>query len=139
MLHVVVREHGKVALDQFIPITRDVTEGGYTVFFGDVRRWSQIDITDAPGVPVLVAATLLGSLGLALRLLRVRRKMLVVLRPAEPHQTMLFELSGSSEKFQQTFANELETLRVALAQRLATLGTPASDNPPLLGGASAPG
>lgn len=121
VLHVVVREHGKPALDEFIPITRDVSAGGYTVFFGDLRRWSQLDISDAPGVPVLMVATLLGSLGLALRLLWVRRRILVSLPQADQDQAVVFDLAGSSEKFQRTFEKELETIRAVLLERLATL------------------
>ncbi len=121
VLHVVVREHGKVALDQFIPITREVSAGGYTVFFSDLRRWSQLDVTDAPGVPVLMAATLLGSLGLLLRLLSVRRRIVVTLPAAGVNHAVAFDVTGSSEKFQRMFEEELDALRTALSGRLATL------------------
>lgn len=119
VLHVVLRERGKIVLDQFIRLTAEASGGGYTVFFGDLRRWSQIDMSDAPGVPVLLAATLLGSLGLALRLLRVRRRILVALPRAQQDQTIVFDLSGASEKFQSTFEEELAAIRAALAQQLA--------------------
>lgn len=118
VLHVVVREHGKSVLDQFIPITRDVSAGGYTVFFGGLRRWSQLDISDAPGVPVLMAGTLLGALGLALRLLCVRRRVTVSVHQID--QEIVCAVSGSSEKFHRTFEEELSVLRSALSQRLAT-------------------
>ncbi len=139
VLHVIVREHGKPVFDEFIPVTRDFTAGGYTVFFGDVRRWSQLEVVDEPAVPVLIAATLLGSLGLLLRLLRVRRRMLVVLPAAEVNHAVAFDVAGSSEKFQRMFEEELVSLRAALAQRLASLDEPAGGNPPLLGGTPASG
>jgi hypothetical protein len=127
VLHVVLRERGKIVLDQFIRLTATASGGGYAVFFGGLRRWSQLDITDTPGVPVLLAATLLGSLGLALRLLRVRRRILVALPKTDQGggSTVVFDISGSSEKFQRTFDEELGLIRVALAQRLATLAQPA--------------
>ncbi len=120
VLRVVVRERGDVVLDQFIPSTRDVTAGGYTVYFGGVRRWSQLDVSDEPGVPVLMVATLLGSLGLALRLLRVRRRIVVTLPSDVKASTRAFDLAGASEKFQRQFEEELESLRAALSVRLAT-------------------
>ena len=121
VLHVVLRERGNIVLDQFIRLTAEASGGGYAVHFGSLRRWSQIDMSDAPGVPVLLAATLLGSLGLALRLLRVRRRILVALPRAEQDQTVVFDVTGASEKFQRTFEAELGIIRAALAQRLATL------------------
>ena len=121
VLHVIVREHGKPVFDEFIPITREATAGGYTVFFGDVRRWSQIDVVDEPAVPVLIAATLLGSLGLLLRLLSVRRRIVVSLPAAEVNHAVAFDVTGSSEKFQRMFEEELDALRTALSGRLATL------------------
>lgn len=124
VLHVVLRDHGKIVFDQYIRLKDEASGGGYTVFFGGLRRWSQIDMSDAPGVPVLLAATLLGSLGLVLRLLRVRRRILVALPRAEQDQTVGFELSGGSEKFQRTFEAELGVIRAALAQRLAALSSP---------------
>ena len=125
VLHVVLRENGKIVLDQFVRLTAEASGGGYTVFFGKLRRWSQIDISDAPGVPVLLAATLLGSLGLALRLLRVRRRILVAFPRPEQDQSVVFDVSGASEKFQRTFETELGIIRAALTQRLATLTSPA--------------
>ena len=124
MLHVVLREDGKIVLDQFIRVTAEASGGGYTVFFGGLRRWTQIDVSDAPGVPVLLAATLLGSLGLALRLLRVRRRILVWLPKADPDRSIGFDLSGASEKLQRTFEEELGSIRAALAQQLATVAAP---------------
>ena len=112
-------------LDQFIRLTAEASGGGYTVHVGSLRRWSQIDMSDAPGVPVLLVATLLGSLGLALRLLRVRRRILVALPRAEQDQTVVFEVTGASEKFQRTFEIELGIIRAALTQRLAALPSPA--------------
>jgi len=125
VLHVVLRERGMIVLDQFIRLTAEASGGGYSVHFGGVRRWSQIDVSDAPGVPVLLVATLLGSVGLALRLLRVRRRILVALPRAEQDQRVVFNVSGASEKFQRTFETELGIIRAALAQRLATLTSPA--------------
>ena len=124
VLHVVLRERGKIVLDQFIRLTAEASGGGYTVYFGGLRRWSQIDMSDAPGVPVLLAATLLGSLGLALRLLRVRRRILVALPRAEQDQSVVFDVTGASEKFQRTFEAELGIIRAALAGQLATLTSP---------------
>ena len=121
VLHVVLRERGNIVLDQFIRLTAEASGGGYAVHFGSLRRWSQIDMSDAPGVPVLLAATLLGSLGLALRLLRVRRRILVALPRAEQDQNVVFDVSGGSEKFQRTFEAELGIIRTALAGQLATL------------------
>lgn len=123
VLHVVLRERGQIVFDQFIRLTATASGGGYAVFFGNLRRWSQLDMSDAPGVPVLLAATLLGSLGLALRLLRVRRRILVALPKVDQGEgpSVVFDLSGSSEKFQRTFDEELGTIRAALAPRLATL------------------
>ncbi len=125
VLHVVLRERGKIVLDHFIRVTAEATGGGYTVHFGGVRRWSQIDMSDAPGVPVLLVATLLGSLGLALRLLRVRRRILVAVPRAQQDQRVVFDVSGGSEKFQRTFETELGIIRAVLTQRLATLPPPA--------------
>ncbi|HET6591856.1 MAG TPA: cytochrome c biogenesis protein ResB [Xanthomonadales bacterium] len=130
VLHVVVRERGKAAFDQFIPVTRDASAGGYTVFFGDVRRWSQIDVSDAPGVPVLMAGALLGALGLALRLLWVRRRVVVSLPEVPPGQEVIFDVTGSSEKFQRLFEEELATLRAAIAQRLTALSAPEGERNP---------
>lgn len=121
VLRVVLREDGKIVLDQFIRQWADASGGGYAVHFGSLRRWSQIDLSDAPGVPVLLVATLLGSLGLALRLLGVRRRILVVLPRAEPGQAVAFHLSGTSEKYQRTFEAELGVIRAALTEQLATL------------------
>ncbi|MDH5513226.1 MAG: cytochrome c biogenesis protein ResB [Gammaproteobacteria bacterium] len=125
VLHVVVHERGQSAFDRFIPMTRDVSAGGYTVFFGGLRRWSQIDVSDAPGVPVLMAGALLGVLGVALRLLCVRRRIVVSLPGVAQDQTLAFDVTGASEKFQRLFEEELATLRAALAERLAALSQPA--------------
>lgn len=130
VLRVVVRERGSAILDQFVPVTRDVTAGGYTVYFGGVRRWSQLDVSDAPGMPVLMAAMLLGSLGLALRLLRVRRRVVVTLSGQGQASKSAFDLAGTSEKFQRHFEEELANLRTALAERLATPVEPTRSDVP---------
>ena len=44
-------------------------------------------------------------------------------------QAQTFELTGSSEKFQRTFENELDSIRAALAEQLATLAGPAGSHP----------
>jgi len=121
VLHVVVHEDGRVILDQFVPSMGTADGGGYTVHFGSLRRWSQIDVVDDPAPAVLIVATLLGSLGLALRLLCVRRRVTVSLRHV--NQEIVFAVSGSTEKFQRTFEEELSVLRSALSQRLATPAT----------------
>lgn len=118
VLHVVLRDQDKVVLDEFIPITRDVSAGGYSVFFGKVRRWSQLDISDAPGVPALIAATLLGSLGLLLRLLSVRRRVVVTLSGADGDRAVALDVTGACEKFPHAFEEELDSIRAALAQQL---------------------
>lgn len=120
VLHVKVREQDKIVFDEFIPVTREFSGGGYTVSFGEVRRWSQLDFTDAPGVPVLIAATLFGSLGLLLRLLSVRRRIVVSLTGTDVNQAVAFEVAGTSEKFPRTFQEELDSIRAALAPQLAT-------------------
>lgn len=125
VLHVRAREDGKLVFDRSIPLHRAVSDGGYTVRFDGLRRWSQLEIVDDPAPLVLVAATLLGSLGLGLRLLCVRRRVAVSLRWAEPR--VVLALTGSSEKFQRTFEEELEALRAALTRRLSA---PATVAPP---------
>lgn len=130
VLHVILRERGEPVLDEFVPMTREVTAGGYTVFFGGLRRWSRLDVSCAPGVPVLVAATLAGALGLALRLLRVRRRIVVSLRESDRDGFVAFDVTGSSEKFPRLFEEELDALRAALSKRLAAPDEPANAHPP---------
>lgn len=137
VLHAVLLENGNPVFDQFVPVTRDVSAGGYTVYFGGVRRWSQIDVSDAPGVPVLIAATLLGSLGLALRLLRVRRHVVVTLLGETKAPMHAFNLTGASEKFQRQFQEELENLRAVLAERLAAPAEPVRSGVPAARSATA--
>ncbi|MDH4235169.1 MAG: cytochrome c biogenesis protein ResB, partial [Gallionella sp.] len=132
VLHVVLRQQDKVVFDEFLLVTREASAGGYTVFFGNVRRWTQLDFSDAPGVPVLVAATVLGSLGLMLRLLRVRRRIVVSLFGADQERTVKFDLAGSCEKFPHAFEEELDSIRAALAQQLAAAGH--GDEPALQAG-----
>ena len=122
VLHVTVQEDKTALFDRFVPMQGTATEAGYTVHFDGLRRWSQIDVVDDPAPIFLVAATLLGSLGLGLRLLCVRRRVVVSLRCVE-HEVM-FDLSGSTEKFHRTFEEELSALRAALAARLAAPTTP---------------
>lgn len=127
VLHVVLREQGKPVLDEFVPMTREVSAGGYTVFFGGLRRWSRLEASYAPGVPVLAAATLVGALGLALRLLRVRRRVVVSLSESARDPGIVCHVSGASEKFPRQFDEQLQALRAALSQRLALLaGAPGS-------------
>jgi len=127
VLHAIVRENGKPVLDQFITVTRNVSAGGYTVFFGGVRRWSQLDISDAPGVPVLVAGSLLGLLGLALRLLYVRRRVVITLRQPDRARAVEVDVSGSSERFKRLFEEELDAIRATLVG--AAPGDPPSHQP----------
>lgn len=130
VLHVIVREHGKPVLDEFIPMTREASAGGYTVFFGGLRRWSRLEVSSAPGVPLLMAATLAGALGLVLRLLWVRRRIVVSLREADQGRCVAFDVTGSSEKFPRQFEEELDALRAALSKRLAVPDEPANAHPP---------
>ena len=125
VLHVIVRELGKPVLDEFLPVTRDVTAGGYSVFFGGVRRWSRLEVGSAPGVPLLIAATLVGAAGLAIRLLRVRRRMVVSLRAAAQGESIDFDVAGSSEKFPRLFEAQIQSVRTVILQRLAALAAPA--------------
>lgn len=117
ILHAVLLKQGKVVLDQYIIAGESAIANGYVFHFGGVRRWSQLDISDDPAPPLLLAGMLTGSLGLALRLLWVRRRVVVSLRRVD--QTIAFDLGGSSEKFPTTFKEELEALRTALTLRLA--------------------
>jgi len=113
VLHLVMRQRDVVILDEFIPRGRTISISGYRAHFADVRRWSQLDVADDPGPMVLIVGSLLAALGLALRLLVTRRRVVVSLRRV--NNAVMFDLDGSTEKFQQAFEEELASLRAAIA------------------------
>lgn len=127
ILHAVLLKQGKVVLEQHIIVGESAIANGYLFHFGGVRRWAQIDISSDPAPPLLLAGMLTGSIGLAMRLLWVRRRVVVSLR--QENQSVVFDLTGSSEKFPSTFKEDLAVLRTALAQRLAAPAGAAGGSP----------
>ena len=124
VLHVQIYENDKLALDQFLTLGETATTDGLTARFPDVRRWSQLDVADDPGPVVLMAGSLLASIGLALRLLCVRRRIVVSLR--QVNQVVAFDLNGSTEKFQHAFKEELASVRCALSRHFEAGVRPAA-------------
>jgi len=124
LLQVQVYQHDKLVFDRFMTPGETATQDGWTARFGDVRRWSQLDVSDDPGPPVLIAGSLLASIGLALRLLCVRRRVLVSLR--QVNGAVAFDLHGSTEKFQHAFEEELASLRCAISRHFEAGAHPAA-------------
>jgi len=76
---------------------------------------------------VLVAGSLLGLLGLALRLLYVRRRVVITLRQPDRARAVEVDVSGSSERFKRLFEEELDAIRATLVG--AAPGDPPSHQP----------
>lgn len=116
VLRVALLDNGKTIFDQHLLIGSSAPAGGYTISFADVRRWTQIDVSDDPGQTVLILGSLFGAIGLALRLVCVRRRVVVIINSL--HSRILFDVSGSAEKFQETFKEDLSSLRLAISEQL---------------------
>ncbi len=78
---------------------------GHTVMFGAVRRWAHVDVSDDPSLPFLLVACILGTAGLLVRFLCIRKE-IVVRRCTRSGRTSLC-VSGGAEKYPASFREEL--------------------------------
>ena len=116
LLRVILKRNGQQLFDYFLSPGELKSADGFSVGFRDVRRWSQLDISDDPGATLLLLGSLFGVIGLSLRLLCVRREIVVTIGPQ--NGTMPFRVTGSSEKYPATFKEELASLHSEIAEHL---------------------
>ncbi len=116
LLRVILKRNGQQLFDYFLSPGELKSADGFSVGFRDVRRWSQLDISDDPGATLLLLGSLFGVIGLSLRLLCVRREIVVTIGPQ--NGTMPFRVTGSSEKYPATFKEELVSLHSEIAEHL---------------------
>lgn len=79
----------------------------YRVSFTGVRYWSQLNLSNVAGYPVMVLGFILITLGLTFRALFFHRVLVVSFTEGD---TTLIEISASAEKFQYTHHQLLNTL-----------------------------
>lgn len=124
-LHLIVLKNKILAGETTTGLGNDANVAGYRLYFGDLRRWSSLAASDDRGLLPLVIAIILGFVGLAIRLLSVRREVAVRLSHSSIDQT--YELFGSTEKFRRSFEEELTSLRhqfdTLLVQRKSSLSS----------------
>jgi cytochrome c biogenesis protein ResB len=102
--------------EAFLPVSQESEVGGFHVTFPEVRFWSQFEIVYDPGLKILYVGFFFVIAGLTMRLLSVRKIFALIIM--ENHSGSTFILSGSSEKFQDSFEAELRTLYGRIACKL---------------------
>lgn len=122
VLHIRLKSGREILADQYLRNGHLVAAGKYVIGFGETRRWSQFEISHNPGIPVLIFGVLMAAIGLVLRLLFVRREVMVVLHSEQGRA--LFEISGKTEKFKETFKEEMHSLQVAITVTLSQISEP---------------
>ena len=127
LLRVILKRNGQQLFDYFLSPGELKSADGFSVGFRDVRRWSQLDISDDPGATLLLLGSLFGVIGLSLRLLYVRREIVVTIGPQ--NGTMPFRVTGSSEKYPATFKEELASLRSKIEELLKSNNILQEQNP----------
>jgi len=112
LLRISVNRGSSRSEDQWISAGSAAQAGQLTLSFTEVRRWSQLDVVDDPGKNVMLLGVILGSVGLALRLLCVRKRIIVSLR-FQDRKTSI-DIKGTAEKFPAEFESELALFRTTL-------------------------
>ncbi len=128
LLRVSVNRGSSRSEDQWIPAGSAAQVGQFTLSFPEVRRWSQFDVVDDPGKNVMLLGVILGSIGLALRLLCVRKRIIVSLKLH--NMRIIIEVKGTTEKFPAEFESELASFQTTLKMLLLENTMMTHFNPP---------
>lgn len=87
----------------------------YSISYYGFRKWVSFDIKDDTGVMVIFWAALLGSIGLAMRLLFVKKKIVVNLYKKDK---IFYDIAISTEKFFILYKDELQQLSEQIEKSL---------------------
>jgi len=105
VLQLRVQKQDEPAQEYLLNEGRAGTVAGITAVFPSLRRWSQIDIGSDHGLSILLAGCILIVVGLAIRLLFVRKT--IWIRIIEDREGLSITLCGRSEKYPASFEREL--------------------------------
>lgn len=90
----------------------------YKISYLGYRRWVSFDVKQDPGVMVIFWSAVLGSVGLALRILFVKKKIIVNLYEKD---RIFYDIAISTEKFFHIYKDELQHLAEKIEKSLSKI------------------
>jgi len=105
-------EKGVYVFNKLVPLGKEMREGGYTVFFPNVKKWVELEMVDEPGIGFFFMISFAGLAGVLARIL-------------DPEERVYFSFSGSGEEysleinaFSRHYAGLLDERLNALAEKI---------------------